>query len=252
MVTIKNENEIAILRKGTSIMGAIFDECKSFLQEGVTTKDLDAKVEGLCKTFGVRPAFKGYKGFPACICASKNDMVVHGIPDETKLNSGDIVGIDFGIVIDELYLDSAYTFVIGFVPDEIRKLLDITRKSCLAGVDAARPGNTVRDVSRAIEALIKPHGYGIVKDYVGHGIGYALHEDPQIPNYDTGQPGMTLKEGMTVAIEPMVNLGTEEVRVGKDTWAVYTLDHKPSAHFEHTLLITDTGPEVLTRWPVEI
>jgi methionyl aminopeptidase len=249
MVTIKNEKEIGIMRLGRQVMGDIFQEAKSFLVPGVTPFDLDIKIEKLCADFKVIPAFKGYMDFPACICSSKNDVVVHGIPDKTPLKDGDIIGIDFGIIKEELYLDSAYTFVIGEITETTQKLLKVTREACLAGIYQAKSGNTVQDISRAIENVITPFNYGIVKGYVGHGIGYNLHEDPQIPNYDTGQTGMTLKKGMTIAIEPMVNAGGEAVFVDQDKWAVRTKDKSLSAHYEHTLLITDDKPEILTQWP---
>lgn len=249
MVTLKNPKEIGILREGRVIMGAIFEGIKNFLHPGVTTAELDHKVEGWCRDFNVKPAFKGYMNYPACICASKNDAVVHGIPDEEPLRSGDIVGIDFGIVKDQLYLDSAYTFMIDDVSKEVQQLVSVTRQACLAGIAVARPGNTVQDISRAIQDQITPYKYGIVRGYVGHGIGYALHEEPQIPNYDTGHPGLTLKAGMTLAIEPMVNLGADHVFIDSDKWTVRTKDRKPSAHFEHTVWVSDSGPEILTQWP---
>ncbi len=251
MITLKNKQEIAVLRKGREIVQFIVDDLFENVVEGATTADLDQRVESLALKHKVKPAFKGYMGFAHCICASPNQVVVHGIPNLTPLCLGDVISIDMGIIIEGLYLDTAYTFKVGEVSSDISKLLKTTRAACLAGIDACSPGAYVQEVSKAIEAQIKPNGYGIVRQYVGHGVGYELHEDPQIPNYDTGKQGPRLEAGMTIAIEPMVNLGTEDVYVAQDGWAVCTRDESTSAHYEHTVLVTDKGPEILTYWPQE-
>lgn len=248
MITFKSEKDVEILRQGRGIMTAFFEAFDTSIEVGATTLELDRMVEKECKKLGVKPAFKGYMGFPFSICASPNDVVVHGFPNDNPLKEGDVVSIDFGIVIDGLYLDSAYTFPVGTVSSDVATLLSVTRESCLAGLNAATKGSYVRDISRAVEAAIQPHGYGIVREFVGHGVGRDLHEDPQIPNFDNGTPGARLEVGMTLAVEPMVNLGSPDVYVAKDGWSVCTKDGKPSVHFEHTVLVGEDGPEILTEW----
>jgi methionyl aminopeptidase len=249
MISIKGEKELETLRRGREIMQVIMTEISEFIRPGVLTLGIEQRVEKLCQQHKVKPAFKGYQGFPYCICASPNDVVVHGFPGKTPLVEGDIVSIDFGFIIQSLYLDNAYTFPVGVISDELRLLLTVAKRACKAGISEARAGRKVQDISKAVESVIAPYGFGIVREYVGHGIGTQLHEDPQIPNYDTGQGGATLAAGMTLAIEPMVNLGSEKVYVASDKWAVKTTDGKPSAHFEHTIAITEKDPEILTYWP---
>jgi methionyl aminopeptidase len=197
---------------------------------------------------GAKPAFKGYRGFPACLCVSVNEEVVHGIPRKDRIiKEGDIVGIDYGATLEGYYGDSARTVPVGFKPSgKIQDLLESTKLSLQKGIEAIRPGRHVQDISKAIEAIIAPKGFGIVRDYVGHGIGTKPHEDPPIPHYDTGEKGPRLREGMVICIEPMINIGSHDVKVLKDGWTVVTTDGSWSAHFEHTVAITASGAEVLS------
>lgn len=217
--------------------------------DGVTTWDLDRIAEEETVRRKGRTTFKGYRGFPGSLCTSINDEVVHGIPSRKRvLKNGDIIGIDFGVTFDGFVGDHAMTVPVGPVPEEISTLLRVTEESLYNGIAQARPGNHLSDISRGIQDTITPHGYGIVREFCGHGIGRALHEDPPVLNYvQNGARGLRLKPGLVLALEPMVNLGTEKVRILEDGWTVVTMDQKPSAHFEHTVAITLEGPEILTR-----
>ncbi len=214
---------------------------------GVTTLELDRFAENQCKKWKAKPAFKGYGGFPYTICASPNDRVVHGFPNSEPLLDGDIISIDFGLIYDGFFGDSAVTIAVGEVDPKTRKLLDITRQSLEDGIGAALVGGRLSDISQAVQVCAEAHGYGVVREFVGHGIGRALHEDPQIPNYGTAGNGPQLKPGMTLAIEPMINSGTPAVKVLEDGWTAVTLDGGMSAHFEHTIAVTEDGPEILTK-----
>jgi methionyl aminopeptidase len=195
---------------------------------------------------GAKPGFKGLYDFPATLCLSPNDMVVHGIPDNTVLNEGDILGVDCGAIVDGYYGDHALTFPVGRISQEHQKLLDVTQESLFRGIEQAVPGNHLNDIGHAIQSFCESHGYSVVRELVGHGIGRQLHEDPQVPNYGTAGTGVLLKEGMCLAIEPMINAGVKEIYTGKDGWAILTRDGKYSAHFEHTIAITADGPVVLS------
>jgi len=197
---------------------------------------------------GAKPAFKGYLGFQHTVCASVNEQVVHGVPSQRKLVEGDIIGLDFGLVYEGFFGDSAVTLAIGQVSDKAKKLMQVTKDSLYAAIDAARSGNTLKDIARAIEDTIRPHRYGIVKEFVGHGIGTKLHEEPQVANYEAGATNLKLRPGMTIAIEPMINEGTHRVKVLGDKWTVATEDGGLSAHYEHTIAITEGEPEILTAW----
>jgi methionyl aminopeptidase len=214
---------------------------------GVTTKELDQIAEKRCKEFGVKPAFKGYHGYPACLCVSINEQVVHGIPSTRTLKSGDIIGIDFGVIHDGYYGDSAVTVGVGKISQEAQKLLDVTREGLLQGIEQARVGNRLFDISHAVQKYVEAHGFSVVREFVGHGIGRSLHEEPQVPNYGPKGKGVPLKEGMVLAIEPMINVGGHGVRVEPDGWTAVTIDGSLSAHFEHTIAITKDGPEILTQ-----
>jgi len=224
---------------------------QEIIEVGITTAEIDAIAEDKIRTMGSQPAFKGYSvdgvpPFPATICASPNDQVVHGIPNEVPLKDGDIISIDMGLHHGGYYADMAVTVAVGSVPEEVQNLLDVTRQSLYDGIAAAQAGRRIGDIGHAIESTIKPHGLGIVRQYVGHGIGRALHERPSVPNYGKPNTGDLIKPGMCLAIEPMVTLGTWRTKTLKDKWTVVTADRSLAAHFEHTVAITPTGTEFLT------
>lgn len=247
MIIIKSAQEIEKMRKAGQVVGTILQALKSAAVPGMTTGDLDQIANNLLKEADAIASFKGYHGFPGHICASVNEEVVHGIPGKKVLQDGDILSIDFGAIVEGYHGDSAITFGIGAISSEKELLLKVTEESLYEGIKAAQVGNYLGDISHAIESHVKSYSFGIVREFVGHGIGKQMHEDPQIPNYGPPRQGPLLKEGMTLAIEPMVNLGTPGVLVLEDQWTVVTRDRKPSAHFEHTVLVTEMGPEILTR-----
>jgi methionyl aminopeptidase len=235
--------------------GAIQARCLRMLlskcHPGVTTAELDAAAERFITSQGAEASFKGYRGFPGSICTSPNSMVVHGIPSSYELKRGDILSLDVGVTKDGWVADAAITIPVGPVTPEARRLLDATRDSLLAGADQARPHNRLSDISAAIQRQVELEGFSIIRSLVGHGIGRDMHEDPQIPNYGEPGRGPELEPGMVLAIEPMVNAGSPEVRVGEDNWAVYSADGSLAAHFEFTVAVTDNGPRVLTPWHEE-
>lgn len=247
MIILKSEREINYLRDAGRIVAETLVEVKNAVKPGVTTLDLDQIAEKYIKGRGAIPAFKGYHGFEGNICSSINEEVVHGIPGLKKLKTGDNVSIDIGAVINGYNGDAAITVPVGEIDAEVQKLLDITEESLYKGIEQAVIGNRLSDISHAVQIHAEQHGFGVVRDYVGHGIGRSMHEDPQVPNYGAPGRGPRLKAGMTLAIEPMVNLGTYEVKTLDDGWTVVTLDGKRSAHFEHTIAITDGKPEILTK-----
>ncbi|ABO48785.1 methionine aminopeptidase, type I [Desulforamulus reducens MI-1] len=247
MITIKNERELKYMRDAGGVVAKTFKILNDMVKPGVTTKELDAKAEDFIISQGARPAFKGYGGFPGTLCTSVNDEVVHGIPGLRKLENGDIISIDCGAVINGFVGDSALTLPVGNISHEAQELLRVTEESLYAGIAQAVEGNRLSDVSHAVQKCAEKQGMSVVRDYVGHGIGAKMHEDPQIPNFGPPGRGPRLKRGMTLAIEPMVNLGTFEVRTLDDNWTVVTLDGRLSAHFEHTIAITDDTPEILTK-----
>lgn len=230
--------------------GRMVAEVLALLKEktvpGVTTLELDQIAEQQCRRLKVKPAFKGYGGFPYTICASPNDRVVHGFPNDVPLLEGDIISIDFGLIANGFYGDSAYTLAVGQVSESAQRLLEITEAALADGIAAAVSHGRLSDISHAVQYRAERHGYGVVRDFVGHGIGRALHEDPQIPNFGPAGQGPKLKPGMTLAIEPMINAGTPLVRLLDDGWTAVTQDGSLSAHFEHTIAITENGPEILT------
>ena len=248
MISLKSEREIELMRRAGGIVGRILEETRPLVRPGVTTAELDRFAERRCRELGATPAFKGYRGFPACFCISVNDEVVHGIPSAKKvLEDGDIVGVDFGVVVDGWYGDSARTFLVGEASQEAKQLIEVTEKSLYLGIEQCREGNRVSDIGYAVQKYVEGFGYGVVREFVGHGIGRALHEDPQVPNYGPKGKGIPLKVGMVLAIEPMINAGGPEVKVLSDGWTAVTRDHSLSAHFEHTVAITPNGPDILTR-----
>ncbi|MBR4733194.1 MAG: type I methionyl aminopeptidase [Lachnospiraceae bacterium] len=248
-VTIKSEREIELMRESCRLLGIVHKELGEAIRPGMTTKDIDDLGESLIRKLGGIPNFKNYNGYPASICVSVNDEVVHGIPTKKRiLQEGDIVSLDAGLIYKGYHSDAARTYGVGQISPEAQKLIDVTRESFFAGVKMAKAGNRLYDISNAIDAYIKPYGYGIVKDMVGHGIGTKLHEDPQIPNFAQKRRGFKLEAGMTFAIEPMVNMGGWEVEWLDDDWTVVTADGSLSAHYENTVLITDGEPEILTLY----
>jgi methionyl aminopeptidase len=235
------------MRKSGAIVAQILHEMAELVVPGVTTYDIDRLAESRCKELGAVPAFKGYHGFPACVCVSINDEVVHGIPSKKRvLKEGDIIGIDFGVHVDGWFGDSARTVPVGKISPEARRLMDATQKSLELGIAQAREGNRIFDIGHAIQNYVEGFGYGVVREFVGHGIGRALHEEPQVPNYGPRGKGLALKAGMVLAIEPMINAGSPEVKVLADGWTAVTRDRSLSAHFEHTVAILPEGPTILT------
>ena len=247
MIILKSEREISYLRDAGRIVAETIDIVKQAAKPDVTTLELDQIAEKYIKSRGAIPAFKGYHGFPGNICASVNEEVVHGIPGLRKLKNGDTVSVDIGTVINGYYGDAAVTIPIGSIDAEVQRLLDVTEESLYKGIEQAVVNNRLSDISHAVQKVAETHGYGVVRDYVGHGIGRSMHEDPQVPNYGPPGRGPRLKPGMTLAIEPMINMGTPDVKTLDDGWTVITSDGKRSAHFEHTIAITDDGPEILTK-----
>jgi len=247
MITLKSKRELEVMREASRIVAEILAELRPLCQPGVSTAELDRVAEEKTLRYGARPAFKGYRGFPRTLCTSINHEVVHGIPSDRVLREQDIVGLDFGVVYNGYYGDSAITVPIGDVPPEVQQLLRVTEESLYLGIEQMVPGNHLADISRAIQTHAESHGYSLVKEFGGHGIGKRLHEDPMVLNYVVNGRGIKLKPGLVLAIEPMVNLGTDQVRILSDGWTVVTLDGKPSAHFEHTIAVTDNGPEILTK-----
>ena len=227
-------------------MAEVFEKLKGMILPGITTKELDQVAEEYILLKGARPAFKGYRGFPATLCISINEEVVHGIPGERRLNKGDIVSLDVGVDFVGYFGDAAITLPVGEVDPEAKRLLEVTEKALYIGIEKAKAGNRLFDISYAIQGWVESHGFSVVRDFVGHGIGRDLHEEPQIPNFGAPHQGPRLEKGMVFALEPMVNEGTYEVRVLSDGWTVVTADGKRSAHFEHTIAITDDGVEILS------
>ena len=246
-VTIKSKREIALMREAGRILAEVHAKLGKAIEPGMSTLDIDRLGEELIRGYGCVPNFLNYGGFPAAICVSVNEEVVHGIPRRDHiLKEGDIVSLDAGLIYKGYHSDAARTHKVGEVSQEVQKLLDVTKQSFFEGIKMARPGNHLYDISNAIDDYVSGFGYGIVQDLVGHGIGTKLHEDPQVPNFRQKKKGMKLIPGMTLAVEPMINLGTWEVVWMEDKWTVITKDHKPSAHYENTILITDGEPELLT------
>jgi len=235
------------MRKSNALVAAILEELGKKIRPGVRTIELDRLSEAMALKKGARPAFKGYRGYPYSLCTSVNSEVVHGMPSERELQEGDIVSLDFGILRDGYYGDAAVTVPVGEISPAARRLLRVTEEALYRGISAARAGNRIGDISAAIQGHVEAAGFSVVRDLVGHGIGKSLHEDPQVPNYGSSGRGIELKPGMVFAIEPMVNEGTYRVDVLRDGWTVVTADGKLSAHFEHSVAITENGPVILSR-----
>ncbi len=247
MITLKSMRELEIMREASRVVAEVLQELRPRCRAGVTTAELDRIAEEYTSKRGALPAFKGYRGFRHALCASVNQEVVHGIPGDRELRDGDIIGLDYGVLYEGYYGDSAITVPIGKVTPEVEALLRTTEESLYLGIKQMTDGNHVSDISRAIQTHAESHGYSVVKELGGHGIGKRLHEDPMVLNYVANGRGIKLRPGLVLAVEPMVNMGTDQVRILSDGWTVVTVDGKPSAHFEHTVAITDNGPEILTR-----
>ena len=251
MIIKKTPAEIDKMAAAGDILVRTLSLLESKVREGVSTGELDQAAEKFIRSQGATPAFKGYRGFPGSICASPNEMVVHGIPGPYKLQRGDVISLDVGVVKDGWVADAARTFPVGQVSALADKLLDVTRASLFAAVERCRPGNRLGDVSHAVQETVEAEGLSIVRSLVGHGIGREMHEEPQIPNYGDPGKGPLLEEGMVLAVEPMVNAGAHQVRMGDDGWAIYSQDGSLAAHFEFTIAITADGPRILTPWHLE-
>ena len=247
MIVIKSGKEIEYMREAGKIVAHVHEVLRAAIKPGVTTLELDEIAEREILRHGAIPAFKGYNGFPASICTSINEEVVHGIPGLKTLKDGDIISIDIGAIYNGYYGDAAKTHPVGRIDDTAEKLIEVTRQSFYEGLNFCREGSRLSDVSHAIQTYVESHGLAVVRDFVGHGIGQRMHEDPQIPNFGLPGKGPRLTAGMALAIEPMVNIGTYRVKTLLDNWTVVTLDGKPSAHYEHTIIITKDEPIILTR-----
>ncbi len=245
---IKTEQEIEKMRRSGLILQQVHEHIRPLVVAGASTMDLENAANAKIDSFGAKAAFKGYHGFPASLCTSLNEQVVHGMPNvKTILKDGDILSIDCGVVVDGFYSDCAVTYAIGKPSPKVRKLLDVTEASLYAAIEKAVPGGRLFDISAAVQEMCEAEGFGVVREFVGHGIGKTMHEDPQVPNYGNAGKGPRLKVGMVLAIEPMINAGKPEVKVLKDGWTAVTVDGSYSAHFEHTVAITKDGPVILTR-----
>ncbi|MEG0894658.1 MAG: type I methionyl aminopeptidase [Oscillospiraceae bacterium] len=248
MVSIKNNKELEIMREACKISAQALKIAQRFMVAGVSTKEIDQAIIREIVSCGAKPNFLGYGGFPASSCISINNQVIHGIPsNKVLLKDGDIVSIDTGAVYNGFHGDNAYTYQVGEVAPEIKQLLTVTSECLLKGISEAKSGNRIGDISNAIEEYARSFGYGVVKEFVGHGIGRSMHEDPEVPNFGCKGKGMRLVSGMTLAIEPMINLLGDEVSISPDGWTVTTVSGTPSAHFEHTVLVTETGGKILTK-----
>ncbi len=252
MVTRKSRSEIERMRQAGRIVAEVLDRIESEIRPGVSTADLDAIAEEHIRAAGAVPSFKGYPGinpkrpFPASVCISIDDEIVHGIPGARTIREGQIVSVDAGAIVDGWHGDGARTFFVGDAPPRVRQLIDLTRDAMLAGIAKAVPGNHIEDISAAVEDVAKGAGLGIIRQFVGHGIGTSMHEEPQVPNYRTGRPGRKLEPGICLAIEPMFTLGEHDTRILGDDWTIVTADGSLAAHFEHSIAITEGGPEILT------
>jgi methionyl aminopeptidase len=247
VIELKSPREIGLMRRAGHILAEVVERLRTSVKPGLSTLEIDEDIEEFILSRDATPAFKGYRGFPATVCISINEEVVHGIPSaHRRIKEGDIVGLDLGCIVEGYYADCAFTLPVGDVPRKVQKLLDVTRESLDRAIDECRPGRRLSDVSHAVQKHVEAGGFSVVRAFVGHGIGRALHEDPQVPNFGDPGRGPQLRPGMVLAIEPMVTMGSWEVRILDDGWTAVTRDGSLAAHFEHTIAITDDGPEVLT------
>ena len=251
MIVRKSPEEIEAMARAGRVVVETLTLIGDAIAPGVTTAELDALAEEHIRSQGGEPTFKGYRGFPASICASPNSMVVHGIPGPYSLEEGDLISIDVGVTLEGLVADSAHTFGVGEIEPDAQRLLDVCQAALAAGIEEARPEKRVGDISAAVQRVTEEAGFSVVKSLVGHGVGRSMHEEPQIPNYGEPGRGPVLAPGMTLAIEPMITVGGEDVFVAEDEWSISTRDDSLAAHFEHTVAVTETGPRILTQAPVE-
>ena len=251
MIILKTERDLEAMRPACAVASAVLNEVAAFIRPGVTTKQVDEFAGARIKSYGARSAFLGYRKYPCQICISVNEQVVHGLANGSQLKFGDIVSLDVGVVYNGFIGDTAKTVAVGGCGLVAQQLMDVTEKSLYEGIAQALPGNRVVDISRAIQKYVEGNGYSVVREFVGHGVGRTMHEEPQVPNFVDGKKSEKLRPGMTIAIEPMVNAGRPDVKILKDGWTVVTQDGSLSAHFEHTVLITEGEPEILT-WPEKV
>jgi methionyl aminopeptidase len=248
LIIRKSKAEIEKMRSAGQIVALVLERLSAMVEPGITTLELDDEAERMIRANGAVPTFKGYRGFPKSICASINDEVVHGIPGKRKLRAGDIISIDCGATYQGYVGDAAVTVAVGDVSEQVKRLVEVTRQSLYNAIEKCQVGNHLYDVSYAVQSHVEPLGYSVVRNYCGHGVGRAMHEEPQVPNYGKPGTGPLLREGLVIAIEPMINLGRHEVKQLSDGWTVITMDGQPSAHFEHTVAITESGPQILTAF----
>ncbi len=248
MIHLKTEREIDIMKESASIVGRTLGEVAKLIKPGVRCKTLDSVAETFIRDNGAIPSFKNYNGFPATLCISVNDVIVHGIPGEYELRDGDIVSVDCGAKKNGFHADYAYTFCVGNVAEEIRNLCNRTKESLYLGIELAVAGNRIGDVSQAIQSYVERYGYSVVREMIGHGVGRNLHEGPEVPNYGVKGSGAKIKKGMVFCIEPMINLGVKNIKIDRDGWTTRTADGLPSAHYEHMVAIRDNGTEVLSTY----
>ncbi len=251
MIILKSERDLEAMRPACAVAGTVLDEVAAFIRPGLTTREVDEFGASRIKHYGAKSAFLGYRKYPCYLCISVNEQVVHGLAGSRQLNFGDIVSLDVGVVYNGFIGDTARTVAVGGCGVLAQKLMDVTEKSLHEGIAQALPGNRVADISRAVQSYVESNGFSVVREFVGHGVGRTMHEEPQIPNFVDGKSSPKLRPGMTIAIEPMVNAGRPEVKILNDDWTVVTLDGSLSAHFEHTVLITESEPEILT-WPAKV
>lgn len=248
MLLYKTEEEIEFIRASARVLARVHGEVAGLIREGITTRELDQRAEEVIRDFGGKPSFKGYRNFPAALCISVNAVVVHGFPTQYRLKGGDVVSIDCGVYLNGYHADSAYTHAVGEVKPEVKALLDDTKAALYLGIEQAVAGNRIGDIGAAIQQFTEKRGYGVVRELVGHGLGRNLHEKPDVPNYGKRGSGVQLQPGLVLAIEPMINLGTKNVVQEADGWTIRTKDNKPSAHFEHTVVVRKEKAEILTSF----
>ena len=248
MIILKTKQEIEHLRRCNQVVASVLKELKQAIKPGITTRELNDIAEQSIEAHGAIPAFKGYRGFPASLCTSINEQIVHGIPNGRKLKEDDIISLDLGAKLNGFYGDAAITLPVGDIGSKAKELLKVAKEALYKGIEQAIVGNRLSDISQSIQAWVESHSFSVVRDFVGHGIGRSLHEEPQIPNFGTPVPNPRLQEGMVFALEPMVNEGSYEVKILPDGWTAVTADGKLSAHFEHTIAVTGSGPIILSEW----
>lgn len=246
MIVYKSEEEMQGIRKSNQIVAKILSELRNMVKSGIKTKELDEYAEMRCKEMNAVPAFKGYRGFPCALCTSVNEEIVHGIPSSRKLKEGDIISLDFGVKYEGFFGDAAVTYSVGKIPSPAQKIIKVVKESLFRGIEQAKNGNRISDISHAVQSYVESKGYSVIRNFVGHGIGFSLHEEPQVPNFGMPGRGPKIKTGMVVAIEPMIAVGDWSVEILEDGWTAITRDRGLSAHYEHTIAVTSTGTKILS------